>query len=35
MAASHNEAEKILKDWAAAGAAVLFHAVIETAEIVE
>ncbi|SDW52298.1 N-carbamoyl-L-amino-acid hydrolase [Ruegeria halocynthiae] len=32
---SHNEAEEISKDWAAAGADVLFHAVIETAEIVE
>ncbi|WP_375257469.1 Zn-dependent hydrolase [Citreimonas sp.] len=32
---SHNEAEEISKDWARAGADVLFHAVIETAEIVE
>jgi N-carbamoyl-L-amino-acid hydrolase len=32
---SHNEAEDISKDWAAAGADVLFHAVVETAEIVE
>ena len=32
---SHNEAEDISKDWAAAGADVLFHAVIETAGIVE
>ena len=32
---SHNEAEEILKDWARAGADVLFHAVVETAEIVE
>ncbi|MEW2917116.1 Zn-dependent hydrolase [Ruegeria sp. ANG10] len=32
---SHNEAEEISKDWAAAGADVLFHAVVETAEIVE
>ena len=31
---SHNEAEDISKDWAAAGADVLFHAVVETAEIV-
>jgi N-carbamoyl-L-amino-acid hydrolase len=31
---SHNEAEEISKDWAAAGADVLFHAVLETAEIV-
>ncbi|MDB5506224.1 MAG: Zn-dependent hydrolase [Devosia sp.] len=31
---SHNEAEEISKEWAAAGADVLFHAVIETAEIV-
>jgi N-carbamoyl-L-amino-acid hydrolase len=31
---SHNEAEEISKDWAAAGADVLFHAVVETAEIV-
>jgi beta-ureidopropionase / N-carbamoyl-L-amino-acid hydrolase len=32
---SHNEAEEITKDWARAGADVLFHAVVETAEIVE
>ena len=32
---SHNEAEEISRDWAAAGADVLFHAVLETAEIVE
>ncbi|SLN28860.1 Zn-dependent hydrolase [Ruegeria meonggei] len=32
---SHNEAEDISKEWAAAGADVLFHAVVETAEIVE
>ena len=31
---SHNEAEEISKDWAAAGADVLFHAVVETAGIV-
>lgn len=31
---SHNEDEKILPEWAAAGADVLFHAVVETAEIV-
>src|SRR5690606_38870050 len=31
---SHNEAEEISKDWASAGADVLFHAVVETAEIV-
>jgi N-carbamoyl-L-amino-acid hydrolase len=31
---SHNEDEKITKEWAAAGADVLFHAVVETAEIV-
>lgn len=30
---SHNEAEEISKDWAAAGANVLMHAVAETAEI--
>lgn len=30
---SHNEAEEISLDWARAGADVLFHAVIETAEI--
>lgn len=32
---SHNEAEDISKEWATAGADVLFHAVVETAEIVE
>jgi len=32
---SHNEAEDISREWAAAGADVLFHAVLETAEIVE
>jgi beta-ureidopropionase / N-carbamoyl-L-amino-acid hydrolase len=32
---SHNEAEEISQEWAAAGADVLFHAVVETAEIVE
>ncbi|QBY02709.1 Zn-dependent hydrolase [Rhodophyticola sp. CCM32] len=32
---SHNEAEEISPDWAAAGANVLFHAVVETAQIVE
>jgi N-carbamoyl-L-amino-acid hydrolase len=31
---SHNEAEEISKEWAAAGCDVLFHAVVETAEIV-
>ena len=31
---SHNEAEEISKDWAAAGTDVLLHAVVETAEIV-
>ncbi|MCP9269645.1 Zn-dependent hydrolase [Xenorhabdus sp. XENO-1] len=31
---SHNEAEEISKEWAAAGADVLFHSVIETAQIV-
>jgi N-carbamoyl-L-amino-acid hydrolase len=31
---SHNEAEEISQDWATAGTDVLFHAVIETAEIV-
>jgi len=30
---SHNEAEDISKEWASAGADVLFHAVLETAEI--
>jgi N-carbamoyl-L-amino-acid hydrolase len=32
---SHNEAEDISREWASAGADVLFHAVVETAEIVE
>lgn len=32
---SHNEAEDISPEWAAAGADVLFHAVVETAEIVD
>ncbi|MBZ9856571.1 Zn-dependent hydrolase [Mesorhizobium sp. CA13] len=32
---SHNEAEEISKEWATAGADVLFHAVVETAVIVE
>ncbi len=32
---SHNEDEEISQDWASAGANVLFHAVVETAEIVE
>ncbi|TDQ63772.1 N-carbamoyl-L-amino-acid hydrolase [Maritalea mobilis] len=32
---SHNEDEEISREWAAAGADVLFHAVVETAEIVE
>ncbi len=32
---SHNEAEEITKDWAAAGANVLLHAVLETAEIID
>ena len=31
---SHNEAEEISKEWAEAGANVLFHAVLETAEII-
>ncbi len=31
---SHNEAEEITKEWARAGADVLFHAVVEKAEIV-
>jgi N-carbamoyl-L-amino-acid hydrolase len=31
---SHNEAEDISRDWAKAGTDVLFHAVVETAEIV-
>jgi N-carbamoyl-L-amino-acid hydrolase len=32
---SHNEAEEISPEWAVAGTNVLFHAVVETAEIVE
>jgi N-carbamoyl-L-amino-acid hydrolase len=32
---SHNEAEDISKEWSTAGAEVLFHAVVETAVIVE
>ena len=32
---SHNEAEEITKDWAKAGADVLMHAVLETAQVVE
>ena len=32
---SHNETQEISKEWAAAGADVLFHAVVETAGIVE
>jgi N-carbamoyl-L-amino-acid hydrolase len=32
---SHNEAEEISPQWATAGANVLFHAVVETAQIVE
>ncbi|MDX8459436.1 Zn-dependent hydrolase [Mesorhizobium humile] len=32
---SHNEAEEISKEWASAGADVLFHAVVETAGIVK
>ena len=32
---SHNEAEEITKDWSTAGANVLFHAVVETAQIVD
>jgi beta-ureidopropionase / N-carbamoyl-L-amino-acid hydrolase len=32
---SHNEAEEITPEWAAKGANVLLHAVVETAEIVE
>jgi N-carbamoyl-L-amino-acid hydrolase len=32
---SHNEAEDISQEWATAGADVLFHAVLETAEMVE
>ncbi|MDH3664052.1 MAG: Zn-dependent hydrolase [Alphaproteobacteria bacterium] len=30
---SHNEAEDITKEWSTAGAEVLFHAILETAEI--
>ncbi len=32
---SHNEAEEISREWAAAGTDVMLHAVLETAEIVE
>jgi len=32
---SHNEAEEISPEWAAAGTNVLFHAVVETAVIVD
>ena len=32
---SHNEAEEISPEWATAGTNVLFHAVVETAEIVD
>lgn len=32
---SHNEAEDISKEWSTAGAEVLFHAVVETAQIVK
>jgi N-carbamoyl-L-amino-acid hydrolase len=32
---SHNEDEEITREWATAGANVLFHAVVETAGIVE
>jgi len=32
---SHNEAEDISPEWATAGANVLFHAVVETAELVD
>jgi N-carbamoyl-L-amino-acid hydrolase len=31
---SHNEAEEISPEWAAAGADVLFHAALEVAEVV-
>ena len=34
-ASRHNEAEEITKEWATAGANVLMHAVVETAEVVE
>ena len=30
----HNEAEEISPEWAAKGTDVLFHAVVETAEVV-
>jgi len=32
---SHNEAEEISQEWAEAGTNVLFHAVVETAQIIE
>ncbi|NRA88629.1 MAG: Zn-dependent hydrolase [Rhizobiales bacterium] len=32
---SHNEAEDISKEWSTAGADVLFHAVVETAQIIK
>ena len=32
---SHNEAEEITPEWASAGVNFLFHAVVETAEIIE
>jgi len=32
---SHNEAEEISPDWATAGTNVLFHAVVETAQVVD
>ena len=32
---SHNEAEEITREWAAAGANVLMHAVLETAQVVQ
>ena len=32
---SHNEAEEISPAWASAGAQVLLHAVLETAEVVD
>ena len=32
---SHNEAEEISPEWASAGANVLFHAVVETAQVVD
>ena len=34
MGFRHNEAEEISKEWSTAGAEVLFHAVVEAAEIV-